>query len=85
MLDAASAFLIAAGAGVIDQDSAHQTRRNAEKMGTVLPSDLSRVEKTKERFVHKRRWLERVIFPFPPYIATGQTAQLSLNERREPF
>jgi len=54
-------------------------------MGTVLPSDLSRVEKTKERFVHKRRWLERVIFPFPPYIATGQTAQLSLNERREPF
>jgi len=48
-------------AGVIDQDPAHNIRRDAEKMGAVLPLDVFLIDELQVSFMNKRGRLQRMV------------------------
>jgi hypothetical protein len=85
MLCSASAFLIPAGACVIDEYPTHQTRRNSEKVCPILPSNLACISEADERFVDEGGRLEGVILPLPSHVAARETTKLRLYERHEPL
>jgi hypothetical protein len=52
-----SPFARAPPAGVIDQDPAHHPRRDAEKVGSILPIDLPLIDEPDEDLMNKGRRL----------------------------
>ncbi len=50
-------FLVLAGAGVIDQDAAHQSGRNGDKVRAVLPVELPRIDQPRKSLIDQGRVL----------------------------
>src|SRR5204863_4852792 len=71
----AAALLRVALAGVIDEDLAHRTRREGEKMGAVLPSG-GRAHQLDERLVDERRRRQRVARPERSELRAREASQL---------
>ena len=72
------------GAGVIDQDSAHDVRGHAIEVGPVFAFRCM-ADQPKEGFMYQGSWLQGVARSLAPQIGPGQTAQFGVNERRQCF
>jgi hypothetical protein len=66
--------------GVIDQDPAHDLRRNTKKMRSILPIDLALVDEPDVRLMNKGRRLQGVVGPLVPKLARGHAAELRIDE-----
>ena len=66
---------------MIDQDAAHRSRRDGEKMAAVFPAGGRLVGQAQVGFVDECRWLERVIGPLVPQRRGGEPAQFVVDER----
>lgn len=65
---------------MIDEDPAHQLRRNAEELRTVLPGRASLIDQAHVQLVYERRRRERVIGTFPPELARRDPPQLAIDD-----
>ena len=69
--------------GMIDQDPAHDLRRDAKEMRPILPVDLALVDEPDIHLMNKGRWLQGVVGPLVPKLARGNAAKLSIDEREQ--
>jgi hypothetical protein len=54
---------------MIDEDPAHQLRRNTEELRTVLPRRASLIDQAHVQLVHEGSRRERVVGTFSPQLA----------------
>src|SRR5438876_6947662 len=78
-----SAFKTVLVARIVQQDTAHDLRRNAEKMRAILPMNLLLIDKPQVGFVYQSRRLQRVIAILAPHIAVRQAMQLPFDKRQQ--
>ena len=69
--------------GVIDQDPAHDLRRDAKEMASILPIDLALVDEPDVHLMNKRRRLQGVVGALAPKLARGNAAKLPVDERQQ--
>jgi hypothetical protein len=81
-MSAAAAFGHLPRASVIHQDVAHRLRRNAKKMGAILPVFLLLPDQSQISLVDQRRRLQRVSHGLLMDIAPRHPAQFCVNHRR---
>ena len=67
------------------QEPTHRLRGDGEEVRAVLPLDPVYIDEPDIGFVDKRRGLKRVTGPFVPHVPSRENAQLSIDERHEPF
>ena len=70
-------------ARVVNQDTAHHLRRDAEEMGAVLPVDPRLIDQPQVSLVHQGSGLQRVIGAFAAQVVGGKAAQLIVDERQQ--
>jgi hypothetical protein len=70
---------------MVDENAAHQLRRDAEEMRAVAPLDAPLVDQSKVRLVHERRGLQRVSRTFTPHRAARLTMQLRIDDAKQPI
>jgi hypothetical protein len=68
-------------ARVVNEDAAHQLRRNSEEVRAVVPAGMGLVDQLEVDLVDEGGGLERVRGVFTPHVALGEAAQLALDER----
>ena len=66
--------------GVIDQDPAHDLRRDTKEMRSILPIDLALVDEPDVRLMNEGRRLQGVVGPLAPKLARGNAAKLRIDE-----
>jgi hypothetical protein len=66
--------------GVIDQDPAHDLRRDTKEMRAIPPIDLALVDEPDVHLMHKGRWLQGMVGPLVPKLARGNVAELRIDE-----
>ena len=66
--------------GVIDQDPAHDLRRDTKKMRSILPIDLALVDEADVRLVNKGARLQGVVGPLVPKLARGHAPELRIDK-----
>ena len=66
--------------GVIDQDAAHDLRRDTKEMRSILPVDLALVDEPEVHLMNKGRRLQGVVGPLLPKLARGHAAELRIDE-----
>ncbi len=80
-MQVAAALRLASLARELDQDVAHQLRRNAEEMGAVLPSNILPIDQSQISLVDQCRGLQGVVAAFARHPAFSQPVQFAINER----
>ena len=70
---------------MVNQDPAHDPRRDAEKVGTTLPVDGALIDQPKEGLVHHRGRLQGVRRTLPAHEGRGEPMELSIKEFGQPF
>src|ERR1051326_7175833 len=68
-------------ARVVDKHLAHRIRGGAEEVGAVRRMQRLPGEELEIGLVHKRRWLQRVIAPFPRHHALRHSVELIVDQR----
>ena len=68
-------------ARVVDKNTPHHLRGDAEETGAVVPVDLSLIYKPQVSLAHERRRLKRVIGALAAQIIGRQASRLIVNER----
>jgi hypothetical protein len=69
---------------VIDQDAAHDLRRDTKEMRPILPIDVALVDQSKVHLMNEGRRLQGMVRPLLPQLARGHAAQLRIDERQQP-
>ena len=69
--------------GVIDEDPAHDLRRDAKEMPSILPIDLALAHEADVRLMNERRRLQGVVGALAPKLARGNAAKLPVDERQQ--
>ena len=82
---AASSLGPALRACSIDQNFAHQLRRHAEEVRSVLPPDIVPTDQSNVRFMDQRRCLQRMVRAFAGHIESRQPVKFLLNLRNKLF
>src|SRR5208282_2150751 len=75
LLEFVTAFLGVMAAAVVNQDAAHQLRRDAHELLLIFPVRLSLIGQAQIRFMHEGGGLQGVIAALPPQITGRQTSQ----------
>ena len=70
-------------AGVIDEDAPHLVRRDADKVGLVLPRDLRDVDHLQVRFVDESGRLQRMPDAFAAKVTGSEPPQLVIDQRQQ--
>ena len=68
---------------VIDENAAHELRRDAEEVRTVPPFDAALVDEAEIRLVHQRRRLKGDLIRLAPHRTGCLTMQLGIDGREE--
>lgn len=82
-LDVAAAFLGALVAGVVDENSAHQLRGDAEKVGAALPVHAGLIHQLHVRLVNERGGLQGVVATFAAHVVGGDSPEFRVDDRKE--
>src|SRR5262245_5111488 len=82
---ASETFIAGLFPGVIDEDPAHHSRGNSEKLRAVLPLNFFQVHKLAISLVDQGRCLKRVARPFSLHTSCSETPQFIVNKRDELF
>ena len=80
---AAAALACVLPAGVIDEDLAHQLRRDRKKVRPVLQRQPVDIHESQVNLMHERCRLEGVPGLFAPQMAARHAAQLVVDERHQ--
>ena len=67
------------GAGMIDQNLAHQLCRYSKELRPALPG-YRLINQSQVRLVNQRRRLERVLLPLVPHVALRDAVQFSMYD-----
>src|SRR5262249_51554514 len=70
-------------ARIANQDLAHRSRRNSEKVRAVLPAWIGLIGQAQVSFVNQRRRLQRVARPLPTQMMMRNPPQLAINQRSQ--
>ena len=70
----------AATPGVIDQDPAHDLRRDAKEVRPILPIDLSLIDEPQVDLIYQRRRLQGVVGPLAAKLAHRNPTQLRIDK-----
>jgi len=65
---------------VIDQDPAHDLRRDTKEMRAILPIDLALVDEPDVGLMNQSRRLQGVVGALSPKLARGHAAELRVDE-----
>jgi hypothetical protein len=76
-------FLRRLSARGVHDDSSHDLGRDRQKMITVLPFRMSRLEQAKVRFIQNFGRLERATLGLIAEIKARQTVELLVDQRRD--
>lgn len=71
------------GAGVIDQDAAHDLRGDALEVGAVLPADVALVHQFEEGFMDDAGALEGVAGALAAEVGGGEQVEFGVDQRHE--
>jgi hypothetical protein len=66
--------------GVVDEDPAHDLRRNTEEMRTILPVDAPLIDEPDVHLMNESRWRQRVVGPLVPELARGNPTKLRIDQ-----
>ena len=80
---AAAALVGPPPAGVVDEDLAHQPRRDRKEVRAALQRHAIHIHEPQEDLVHECRRLEGVSGRFPPEMAAGHPPQLVIQQRNQ--
>src|SRR5207249_10097210 len=69
--------------GFVDENLAHQSRRNAKEMSAALTAYLALVHQPHIGIVEQRRSLQQVAGFFAAHVLMGQPVQLVINQWHE--
>src|SRR5262249_23395901 len=69
--------------GMVDEDSAHRLRGHAEKMCSILPTDLALVDESQVDLMDQRRRLQRVVYALTSKLARRDAPELVVDERQQ--
>jgi len=69
--------------GVIDQDPAHDLRRDTKEVGSILPIDLTLVDQPDVHLMNEGRRLQGVVGSFAPQLPRGNAPELRVDERQQ--
>jgi hypothetical protein len=84
-LGGTSALGVAAGAGVIHQNAAHEPRADGEEMSAILPLYFLDIDEPQVSFVDECRGLQSMSEAFAGEAALGYLAQLRIDQCENPF
>lgn len=68
---------------MIHEDSPHDLRGHAEKVGAVLPVDLALIDEAQVDLMHQRRRLQSMAGALVAKLACGNTPQLGVDQRKQ--
>src|SRR5688572_22175997 len=68
---------------MVDQDSAHLSRRYAEEVRAILPIHLALIDESHVRLVNERGRLQAVVAPLPVHLTCGNAPQLAIHNRQQ--
>ena len=80
-----TAFLVVAGAGVIDEDPPHDAGADRVEVRAILPGDGGAVDQPDIRLVEQGGGLVAVSRALTGHAAPGDPVQLTLDERHQPL
>jgi hypothetical protein len=80
---AAASFFCVVPACVVHEDVAHGSGRDAEKVGSVLPTHAVFVNQSNEGLIDQGGGLERVTGSLTPKVVAGQSPELRIDERNQ--
>jgi len=83
LVGGAAALLGVVGAGVLDEDAAHQLGGDAEEMGAVFPIDAGLIDQLEVGLVDEGGGLECVIGALAAHVGTGDAAEFVVDERQK--
>jgi hypothetical protein len=66
---------------MIDENAAHQARRNPEEVRSVTPLDVPLVDEAHVGFVDESRWLERLSGDFTSHLSRGYAPKVVVDDR----
>jgi hypothetical protein len=69
----------------VNEDASHELRANGEEVNPVLPIELPALEQAQIGFIHQGRSLKHVTGSLVGHVTPGDSAQLVIDERRQPF
>jgi hypothetical protein len=73
-------FVRAMTTSVVDEDAAHDLRRDTKEVRAILPIDLALVDEPEVRLMNQGRRLQRVVRTLAPKLACGHPAKLRVDE-----
>jgi hypothetical protein len=68
---------------VIDQDPAHDHRRDTKEVRSILPVDLPLIDDPQVHLVNERRRLQGVVGPLAAKVAPRNATELRIDERQQ--
>ena len=68
---------------MINEDLAHQSRRDPEEMLPILPIRIPLIHQTQICLIHEGSRLQSMTLAFSPQITGGNETQLLIDNRRE--
>src|SRR5262245_17364 len=71
--------------GVVHEDPSHRLRRDAKKVGAVLPVDAIEPEQLHVRLVHETGRVQRMVPPLPAALSPGDPLELLIQDRKQPI
>ena len=82
-LHTAAPLARAATPGVIDQDPAHDLRRDTKEVRSILPIDLPLIDEPQVHLMNERRRLQGVVGPLATKLAGRNATELRIDERQQ--
>jgi len=77
----ATPLLVVVGTGVINENPAHDLRRDTVKMRSVLPARILPIRQPQVSFIDQRPRFERVLRILTPHGSPGQLSQFCIDQR----
>jgi hypothetical protein len=78
--DTLAPLICAMTTSVIDEDAAHDLRRDTKEVRAIPPIDLALVDEPDVRLMDQGCWLQGVVGPLTPKLAPGHPAELGVDE-----
>ena len=85
MRDGSTALIRLPRTRVVDKDPAHQLRRDAEEVRSIVPGRAPLIDQLQVQLIHESRWCQGVVGTFGTKLAGGDTAQLAVDRRQQPI
>jgi len=81
LLRAAASLCVSVSPCVVDQDAAHDLRRDREEVRAIRPVHILLINHADVGLIYQGSGLKRVAFSLPAHVTTGEAVELVVDQR----